>query len=139
MTQNIEALVIRGQRKAGAELIGPRQAHFERVLGSPIYPKSLNLWIDRVYEGLFGRWPWKVCAERFDENARREPCEVNGVAGFIVYAENPSTCWLENVDGERYDGGLRQDKTMLEVLCAEKIQGVDYDVMVRLEADLDAL
>ena len=139
MLEIIEAQVVRGQRKACPELVGPHQAHFERVLGSTIYLNSLNLWIDWVYTGLRDRWPWKVRADLFDENARRESCEVNGVRGFIIYAEKPSTCWREREDGTRYPDGDRADKTMLEVLCVEEIDGVRYDITVGLKADLNSL
>jgi hypothetical protein len=75
--------------------------------------------------------------DRFDANARRQECTVNGVRGFIAAVESPAPIYRDEADGrQRYTD---PEKTMFEVVCTASVEGVRYDTTVRLATDLDAL
>jgi len=125
----LAGIVRPGRGRAGPNLIGPHQDRWERALGSPIHPASLNVYI----RGHHGEWPWLL--NRFDATTRRAECYIDSIRGFIVWLRCPGPSWNEGHDDpDRY-----KDDTMLEVICTERIDGVGRHSEVAVEVDLDSL
>ena len=122
----MDAIVVKGQGVASRNILEKCPDVYQAVLG-PVHLATLNLWID----GDYGRWPWGLGCDQFNDLSRRVTCSIQGVAGWVIFVEHPAPPW--------HDGQEHPEKTMLEVVCQKWIADVAPGTIVDLRVDLEAL
>jgi hypothetical protein len=130
-----------GQHLAARWLADPM---FEQLLGAPIYPGSINVFVRRDEHPAVGTSPHPLFRAEQDESVfpgdiRQQgfflfrECTLNGEPAFLLRTESP---------GEAYSGPglviatpISQPNVMFEIVATRLIEGIAYGVEVTVDLD----
>jgi len=137
----LHGIVGSGQHLAAGWLADPI---FARLLGTPIHPGSINVFVHRDGPPALGTSPHPLFrAERdesvFPDDIRRQgfllfrECMLYGEPAFLLRTESPGKAYSGH--GLVIDAPIHQPNVMFEIVAKRLIEGIAYGVDVMVELD----